>query len=123
MAWTNLISHKIGVAIWHESLTGITSNTNTDTLDLTDYKGVAELEAKVTFQGETYTDESITLKLQKSANGSDWADTGIRLTTTNADGVVLPATFELSGAKYRVRAEVSGSSPKYDVEFWITTRS
>ena len=76
-----------------------------------------------TYKGWKHDNESITLKLQKSANGSDWADTGIELTATNVDGEVLPATFELSGAKYRVRAEVSGTAPDYDVELWVTTRS
>lgn len=100
----------IGNAI---TISNITSNGESQVFDMTDYES-GLFQCKVTFNG-SYSNESITLKLYHSVDGSDWEDTGSSLTFTNADEEVASFIFTAHNAKYKIKYTVGGGSPNYTV--------
>ncbi len=102
-----------------ESYTGKTSSFAGKTRDLAN-KVTADWVIKTEFNG-SYTDESIACKIQKSADGSNWVDTGIELTATSGTDY-LSASCDVTGRYYRVYCTLSGTSPNYDVEIRLVTK-
>lgn len=101
-----------------ETYTGKTSSFAGQTRDLGNQK-TADWIIKTKFNGTS--DGSITCKIQKSADGSNWVDTGVELTATSGT-TYLSASLDITGQYYRVYCTLSGTSPNYDVEIRLITK-
>ena len=120
MAWTELVNKKYHLIHLKWSETEVSTNGNTDKVDLSHYRG-GEVQINVAYGGASYTDEQITFKVQKSADGTNWEDTGIELTHTNGSALIS-ASFDIHNIWYRVEWTETGTNKDYDFDIHLIVK-
>jgi len=101
-----------GVEVVEETIANITSNTTSQSRDFSLYK-TAKIIVDIDMNND-YTDETITLKLESSADGTNWVEEGLEFVSGNSS--VLSDSVSLHGKYYRFSIEVSGTAPDYTVK-------
>ena len=120
MAWTEIVNKKYHLIHLKWSETEVSANGNTGKVDLSHYNG-GEVQINVSYGGESYTDEQITFKIQKSADGTNWEDTGIELTHTSGSALIS-ASFDVHNVWYRIAWTITGTDKDYDFDIHLIVK-
>jgi len=119
MAWVRIQNNPQQASVWRWQETGVVTNGETTCLAIT-RKLSLEAIIYVTFNG-TYTDEKIEIYLKKRPDsGVDAVEFPERLVFY--EGGAQSIAFDATQVEYIFGWEVSGTSPNYDIDIWVTQK-